>query len=135
MTFRFLPFRRDPSDPEVHTLYVHVVDSDGEVTNRSFKLVEASSYHIATLDHQNYIRSVSFSPDGTLLATSEELIPTVRLWDAASRQQVATLELEDWSTSLSFSPDGTLLAIADAEDSGLAVGRSHQTAGRLPFIL
>ena len=108
------PYRRDPSDPEVHTLHVQVVDSDGEVTGRSFSLAEVSSYRIATLNHQNYIRSVSFSPDGTLLVTSEELIPTVRLWDAASREQVATLQLEDWSTALSFSPDGTLLAIADA---------------------
>ena len=111
------PFRRNPSDPEVHKLLVQVVDSDGEVTDRSYNIAEASSYHIATLAHQNYIRSVSFSPsDGTLLATSEELTPTVRLWDAESRQQVATLELEDWSTALSFSPDGTLLAIADATE-------------------
>ena len=111
------PFRLDPSDPELHSLYVHVVDADGEVTKSvNLNLVETSSYHIATLDHQNYIRSVSFSPDGTLLATSEELIPTVRLWDAASRQQVATLELEDWSSALSFSPDGTLLAVAVVYD-------------------
>ena len=79
-------------------------------------ITQTSSYHIATLDHENDIRSVSFSPNGTLLATSEVLIPTVRLWDAASRQQVATLQLEDedWSTALSFSPDGSLLAVAEA---------------------
>ena len=111
------PFRRDPSEPEAHKLYVQVVDSDGEVTGRGYNIAEASSYHIATLYHQNYIRSVSFSPDGTLLVTSEQGIPTVRLWDVASRQQVATLQLEDWSTALSFSPDGTLLAVADATDS------------------
>ena len=108
------PFRQDPSDPEAHSLWVYVVDADGEVTSHSYEIAEASPYHIATLDHQEYIRSVSFSPDGTLLATSEQLIPTVRLWDVASRQQVATLALGDWSTSLSFSPDGTLLAVGEA---------------------
>ena len=114
------PFRRDPSEPELHSLYVLVVDSDGEVMigPRSFNIAEASSYRIATLQLENQVSSLSFSPDGTLLATAEELITgegrtsTIRLWDAASRQQVATLlQSESWVPSLPFSPDGTLLAI------------------------
>ena len=108
------PFRRYPSDPELHHFYIYVVDRNGEITRDNFKLVGPAPYHIATLDHQNYIRSVSFSPDGTLLATSEWSIPTARLWDTASRQQVATLELETSSSEVLFSPDGTLLAIAES---------------------
>ena len=121
------PYRRDPSDPEAHTLFVQVVDADGEVTDRGYNIAEASSYHIATLDHQNYIRSVSFSPDGTLLAIGGSDIiggsgeNVVSLWDVASRQQVATLQLEDRSTALSFSPDGTLLAIGGAEENAVSL--------------
>ncbi len=127
------PYRRDPSDPEVHSLSIQVVDTDGEVTHgASIGLSKASSYHIATLDHTAYIRSASFSPDGTLLATSEELIPTVRLWDVATRQQVATLELEYWSTALSFSPDGALLAIAEEQVSLWDVASREQVATLQP---
>ena len=120
------PFRWDPSDPELHSLYVQVVDSDGEGTDRDYNIAEASPYRIATLQLDNRVSSLSFSPDGTLLVTAEELftaeetISTVRLWDAASRQQVATLQTEGgvWASSLSFSPDGTLLAIGTGGERG-----------------
>ena len=115
------PFRSDPSEPEVHYLFIWIVDTDGEGTKSSVTLVETSPYQIATLQHLDYVRSVSFSPDGTLLATAEseedaERKHTVSLWDVASRQQVATLlQLEDWRISMSFSPDGTFLAIGGEE--------------------
>ena len=107
------PFRWDTSDPEVHELYVHVVDSDGEVTDhRSYNIAEASSYRIATLQLENRVSSLSFSPDGTLLAIGTKGENAVSLWDVATRQQVATpLQSESWVPSLPFSPDGTLLAI------------------------
>ena len=109
------PFRSDPSDPEVHRLYIQIVDADGEVTQRSVSLAEISSSQVAVLDHEGYIRSVSFSPpDGRLLATIEELNPTIRLWDVASRQQIATLHPESWCNSLSLSPDGRLLSVAES---------------------
>ena len=105
------PYGWDPSVPESHALFVRVVDSDGEATFDMYSLVEASSYKIATLDHENTtdISSVSFSPDGTLLATTGDHL--TQLWDVSSRQVVATIQHERWSTGLSFSPDGTLLAI------------------------
>ena len=56
------------------------------------------------------IWSVSFSPDGTLLASGVS-DNTVKLLDVATRENIATLEGHtDSITSVSFSPDGTLLA-------------------------
>ena len=53
----------------------------------------------------------SFSPDGSLLATSDDKT-VVRLWDVATGQQKAALEgHKDDIRSLSFSPDGSTLAV------------------------
>ena len=72
---------------------------------------EMSPYQIATLEgHTGRVRSVSFSPDGTLLASGSDDV-SIKLWDVASRQNIATLEGHTGRVrSVSFSPDGTLLA-------------------------
>ena len=56
------------------------------------------------------IWSVSFSPNGNLLAAASAN-NIVELWDVATEQKIATLRGHtDSVTSVSFSPDGTLLA-------------------------
>ena len=68
----------------------------------------ATRTNIATL--QVIATSVSFSPDGTLLA-SGTLDGTVELWDVATKQNIATLQGHTyWVWSVAFSPDGTTLA-------------------------
>ena len=113
------------SDLVVHRLGVDVVDADGNLAYRGFKLAERSPYLVATLegaaeapsDEFSY-PSVAFSPDGTLLAFGSG---DVRLWNAATRQQVATFtefgdgnypatKFGDAVSQVAFSPDGTLLA-------------------------
>ena len=85
----------------------------------SASLSEASPYQVAFLPHTASVHSVSFSPDGTLLA-SGSWDNSVRLWDVASRQQIASLEhSRGWLTSASFSPDGTLLATTGGGDGAL----------------
>ena len=61
------------------------------------------------------VKAVSFSPDGTRLASWSGDV-TVRLWDGASGEPIATLEGHTGSvTSVSFSPDGTQL-VSGSED-------------------
>ena len=72
----------------------------------------ATRERIATLGgHRTWVNAVSFSPDGTLLA-SGSWDQTIKLWDVATQTEVATLEGHAHGvTSVAFSaPNGTLLA-------------------------
>jgi len=71
-----------------------------------------SSKQLATLEmpNDNTVISVSFSPDGELLATGCS-DGTVILWDVRSGDQLATLERHSGQVnSVAFSPDGVTLA-------------------------
>ena len=65
----------------------------------------------ATLEgHSGFVSSVSFSPDGKVLA-SGSWDHTIKLWDVDSRREIATLKgHSDKVYSVSFSPDGQVLA-------------------------
>ena len=50
---------------------VDIVDTDGNVSDTLFEFAESSPYHIATLEgHTDDVRSISFSPNGTLASGS-----------------------------------------------------------------
>ena len=60
--------------------------------------------------HEDNVSSVTFSPDGTRLASGSS-DATIRLWDVETREELATLRgHEDYVTSVAFSPDGARLA-------------------------
>jgi WD40 repeat protein len=60
--------------------------------------------------HTDEVRSVSFSPDGSLLASGSADY-TIRLWRVSDGSLVATLTGHTGGIlSVSFSPDGSLLA-------------------------
>ena len=67
--------------------------------------------------HTDYVWSVSFSPDGTTLASGAS-DDEVKLWDVATKQNIATLQgHRDNVRSVSFSPDGTTLASGSSDDT------------------
>jgi WD40 repeat protein len=71
------------------------------------------------LIHQDVVRSVSWSPDGRLLATgsaallTDRLEPAVMIWDVSSGQLLNILVQQVAVQSVAFSPDGRQLAVLD----------------------
>jgi serine/threonine protein kinase len=74
-------------------------------------VVEEVLRKVATLrGHQDWVYSVSFSPDGKFLA-SGSLDKTVKVWEVGSWREVTTLKGHGHTVySVSFSPDGKFLA-------------------------
>lgn len=65
-------------------------------------------------------QSVAFSPDSSLLASSNEDQKIVRLWDVSSGKQIMTLDLLNNVNVVAFSPDGRYL-IAGCDDGRIYV--------------
>lgn len=84
-----------------------------------------------TLEHGDWVNSVSFSPDGTTLASGSR-DSTVKLWDMATHTNIATLEgHREAVNSVSFSPDGTLLASGSWATVKLWDVRTHRNIATL----
>ncbi len=62
--------------------------------------------------HEGYVTSVSYSPDGQLLATTGT-DETIRLWEYSTGKELRRLELRGRArpSQVAFSPDGTMLAV------------------------
>ena len=119
------------SDLATHLFSVQVVDLKGNLALTEFSLAEASPYLIATLEgHRNWVSSLSFSPDGTTLASAGSS-GTVILWDVATQERIAALQGYA-GRELSFSPDGTTLASAGS--SGTVILWDVRTQERITTL-
>src|SRR5262249_42004283 len=77
--------------------------------------------------HTGGVSSLSFSPDGTRLASGSQ-DRTVKIWDTTSGQEVLTLKGHaDLVTAVCFSPDGTRLASA-SRDKTVKVWETRQVS-------
>jgi len=66
-------------------------------------------------NHQDGIRDISFTPDGSVLASSSS-DKTIKLWDVKTGKEIYTLNGHmDSVKSISFSPDGNLLASGSSD--------------------
>ena len=93
-----------------HPIFVGVVDTDGNVSSASFSLREISPQYIATFEgHTGWVHSMSFSPDGTTLASGDSG-GTIKLWDVVTKEDITTIEDARSIGSVVFSPEGTILA-------------------------
>jgi hypothetical protein len=95
---------------------------------------QSQSAELTTLgQHETGVHGVRFSPDGTLLASSE-INGTVKLWDYRARKLVTLrdptiqpIDGDDSATkALAFSPDGGRLAVGVGRDIVLWEVASHE---------
>jgi WD40 repeat protein/serine/threonine protein kinase len=84
-----------------------------------WRLCRDGSLHTFIGHTSAVLAAVSFTPDGTILASGGQ-DGSVRLWDVATRRPILSLEgFEPGVGSLAFTPDGAILAFASGN------GRIH----------
>ena len=87
------------------------------------------SRHVARMQHEGFVRSASFSPDGARIVTASE-DNTARVWDAASGKQIAALKgHEDRVVSAGFSPDGARIVFERQYRERRTSRRLHANGG------
>jgi hypothetical protein len=69
------------------------------------------------IGHQFEVYSVSYSPDGSLIATASE--GGTRLYDSVTGEELQLLPQDQIAQNVAFSPDGTILATADGREEGI----------------
>src|SRR5262245_64570658 len=98
---------------ELLNVYQPHSGESGEEYLRGFEwgyLWHLSHRFLSSLNHNNQIYSLEFSPDGKRLATGGA-DHTVKLWDITSGQELLTCKgHSSYISSLTFSPDGKKLA-------------------------
>lgn len=78
------------------------------------------------------VTTVSFSPDGTLLAVGSN-DGTVQLWDVGTREPTTTLQRDRSIMSVVFNPDGNILAVG-SEDGKVSLWDMRKGVLKSDFV-
>jgi len=97
-----------PSGQELCKLDGHKSDPfDGTVERRGFWVADQEGWEMA---FQNWIGSLAFSPDGTMLVSGSR-DKTMKFWEVPSGKLLRTVKAHSgWIRGVTFSPDGKILA-------------------------
>ena len=84
-----------------------------DYTAKIYRLVDGQWQELAAIEHSDWVRNASFSPDGKHLVTASD-DGTAKIWGLVSGywQQKGIIRHSDWVRNASFSPDGKYLATA-----------------------
>ena len=112
-------------------MYFHRTQlASSAIREYTIKLWDTNTWtEVATLTgHPNWVRSVTFSPDGHWLASAGD-DGIVNLWNTDNLQEIVSFDHADWGYSVAFSPDGRLLASSGGSEGVIkiwdVIGKRH----------
>ena len=102
--FRMKELRLSPDGSVVASTYMFDEKYDGDLWD-----ARSGSKRSSLTGHTNYVNDLTFSPDGTLLASAGS-DGSIRIWDVQTGTELGALDAGSSVDSVDFSPDGKILA-------------------------
>jgi len=86
--------------------------------------------------HNKYVRGLSFTPDGDLMASAGANDHTIRFWDltAMPPEELEKFTFEKVAPSVSFSPDGKMLA-ASGYDGKVRIFKTDESTPKEKLVI
>ena len=88
-----------------------------------------------TLEGRHGVKSISFSPDGAMLATRGTYDSASKVWDVKTQKIVATFDTGTKPTYVAFSPDGAILAYGARETKLWDIATQTQIATLEQYVV